>query len=405
MGTTMTDERPRRDPLLPTGDRASSAAAPPAAPANAMKSRGTLPITLIAALVVVIAAAAAFTAYWFFAIATLEERVAGWIEQRETEGWRIDRGAMTRSGFPSRLRLTLIDGSIAAPAGWRWASPRTEISLPVFAGWSGDTSPVDVAFGGEQRLSPLPNGPVILAHADTLVARLNDDDSRLPTGTFVADNLVVAAEGGAPVTVGHLEAASSGDPTREASLDDATFDLAVNARTVTLPPSLVPALTPALGERIERLDVEARLMGGLGGGPWPEAVGRWRQAGGTVEVTRLGLAYGPLDLDGEGTLALDGRDELLGAFSVTARGLAATVSTLAERGAIPPEVAAAARFLLHARARSAEPPSAASGTPGATATRADPPINVPVSIQDRTVFLGPLPIARLPALPWALERR
>jgi hypothetical protein len=231
----MIDPAIREDRVASAGDgRAASVRA---------KAGGILPIVATAALVFVVIGIAAFTAYWFFAIATLEERVAGWIEQREAEGWRIDHRAVTRSGFPTRLRLTLADGSIAAPAGWSWASPETEISLPVFAGWGGGAVPVDVVFDGEQRLSLLPAGPVILARGDRLVARVNDDGARLPTGTFAADNLAVSADGGAPVAIGRFEATSAGD--RQTSTDGGSFDLSVDAQRVMLP----PGSAPPLGER------------------------------------------------------------------------------------------------------------------------------------------------------------
>jgi hypothetical protein len=392
------------DPSIRNDDM-PAAAVPSGRASMKAEASGILPIVAISVLVAVVVGIAAFTAYWYFAIATLEERVAGWIEQREAEGWRIDHGAMTRSGFPTRLRLMLADGSIAAPAGWAWTSPGTKVSLPVFAGWGGRAAPVEVAFEGEQRLRMLPAGTAIVARGDRLVARVTDA-GRLPTGTFAADNLVVSAEGGAPVAIGRIDATSAGDPGRPSDVDQASFDLAVNAQTVTLPPSF----TLALGDRIERFDVEARLMGSLGKPPWPEALNRWREDGGTIEVTRLGIAYGPLDLSGDGTLALDAAGDVIAAFSITAEGLVPTLSALAERGVITPEIAAAARLVLRPPAGHPADADRATGrgaAQGAAKTGTAKPeggsLTVPVSIQNRIVFLGPLPIARLPAPPWSLR--
>ena len=404
------------DPTIRDGDAPASPAAPaPAAsfeaaprppgearaadeggPSVKARAGGVLPIVAISVIVVVLVGVGAFTAYWFFAIATLEERVAGWIEQREAEGWRIDHREAVRSGFPTMLRLTLADGSIAAPAGWSWASPSTEISLPVFAGWEGRAAPVDVAFAGDQRirLSPAETGPTIVAHGDRLVARVTAA-GWLPTGTFAADNLVVAAaDGGPPLVFGRIDATSTGNPAEAAAADHASFDLSVVAQALTLPRSLALAL----GDRVERLDIEARLMGSLAPPPWPEAIAHWRDAGGTIEVTRLGLAYGPLELSGDGTLALDEAGDVIGAFSITAQGLAPALAALADRGAIPADIAAAARFVLG--------PPAAGNAPGpGTAKSGGASVTVPVSIQNRVVFLGPLPIARLPAPPWSLRGR
>lgn len=382
------------DPAL-REDRAAPAGWEKRAAAKA-KAGGILPIVAIAAVVFVAVGVAAFTAYWYFAIATLEERVAAWIEQREAEGWRIEHRPAVRSGFPTKLRLTLADGSIAATAGWSWASPQTEISLPVFAGWGGRVAPVEVEFKGEQRLRLLPAGTVIVGHGDRLVAQVIDG-GRLPTGSFAADNLAIAPEGGAAVTIGRLDAASAGGLPGPATAPDAGFDLSVNAQRVTLPPSWASAL----GDRIDRFDVEARLIGSLGAPPWPQALERWREDGGTIEVTRLGILYGPLALSGDGTVALDAGGDLIAAFSVTARGLWATLSALAERGAVAPEIAAGARLFL--RPPAGAPDAGAGGVDGA-AKNGDGSVTVPVSIQERILFLGPLPIARLPAPPWSLRR-
>jgi hypothetical protein len=352
------------------------------------RASGVAPLVLGGLAVVVLTAAGAFTAYWFFAMASLAEQVAGWIEQRQTEGYRIVHGAAEQSGFPDRLRLALPDGAIEARSGWRWASPRTVVETRLFS-----PRDVTVAFEGDQRLQ-LPaaaGGLALIARAEPLLA-VPRRGGWLPTGLLTATNLVVGVPGSAGAAeVGEVLVSAAGDPARPVTgPEEGTYDL-----SVSLAPLRLQAANLPLGDRVDRISMEARLMGALPAGPWPEALARWRDAGGTVEVTRLAVDYGPLKLIGDGTFALDRQGEVIAAMSVTTRDLGGALDALVARGVLAPEVADAARFVLR-------PPDGDAGGRDDGDAKGGPILRVPISIQNRVLFLGPLPVARVPALPWTL---
>src|SRR5262249_5261499 len=76
------------------------------------------------------------------------------------------------------------------------------------------------------------------------------------------------------------------------------------------------ALARPLGARIAKLQVEGTLNGPVPVGRTPaEQAAAWRDGGGSVEIRRFAVAWGPLDLSGTATLALDDQLQPMGAGS------------------------------------------------------------------------------------------
>lgn len=76
----------------------------------------------------------------------------------------------------------------------------------------------------------------------------------------------------------------------------------------------------------------------------------------------------------------------MGAFSLRATGLVETLDALVEQGLISKAVAKGIAFILR-------PPR---GQPASEAQS----VTVPLNLQDKTLFLGPLPVLELPSPPW-----
>src|SRR6185295_8822537 len=91
--------------------------------------------------------------------------------------------------------------------------------------------------------------------------------------------------------------------------------------------------------------------GPLQQGPLAESVAAWRDAGGIIEVNRLALRWGPLDGDGDGTLALDAANRPLAAFTMRIRGYTETVDALTAAGAMKPRDAGTLKIALNLFAR------------------------------------------------------
>lgn len=160
--------------------------------------------------------------------------------------------------------------------------------------------------------------------------------------------------------------------------DEERADIAIFARDVLLGPwaSRAPA------QRIESFDSRLVLTGALAFPAGIDEIAAWRDAGGTLEVERIAVAWGDVAFDGEGSLALDERMRPIGALTLRVERPRAIFEWLAAQDMIDPSVRP---FLPGALA------ALEQGTQGG-------PLTLPLTLQDGRIFLGPLPIARMDPL-------
>lgn len=192
-------------------------------------------------------------------------------------------------------------------------------------------------------------------------------EAGLPGGRFALGQLDITAE--------TRPAAQQGEP---------AATLGVVARAVELP----PVREWPLGPRIERLDFDLVVTG-----PVPRAqdlaerAEAWRDGGGALELRRLELVWGEVTVAGGATLALDGQLQPMGAATARVGGHSAALRALTASGALTPRSALTAGVVLGLMAR---PPSAGGA----------PVVEVPLTLQNRTLSLGRIPLRRLPNLVW-----
>lgn len=331
---------------------------------------------------------AGYTAWWLYATSQFRERTLAWIEDRRAEGWRIDHTQMTRRGFPLKLGLRFDKPVVGAPeAAWRWSASRVLLSMPVWDGGS-----VRLAVKGDQAVEvagvsePGAKSRKYSGRAEKFAFDLAPG-GWMPNGHLAIRDLTLRGEGpGESLALPRLNLVSRGDPAAATDPTISSYAVQLTASGVRLPESLT---TPLCSE-IAHLALDVKLLGGLGAGPWPDALAKWRDDGGAVEATRLLLACGELTIDGEGTFALDRAGQPMGAMTARIRGYDAALDGLAAGKAISAHTAATAKILLRAMAR--------SGGQGV------PVLSAPVSIQDRTVSVGPVALLKLDAVHWLAVR-
>lgn len=143
----------------------------------------------------------------------------------------------------------------------------------------------------------------------------------------------------------------------------------------------------ALSENIQKLSFNANVSGPLGAEFSQKSIEDWRAAGGTVDIHDFTCLWGSLNLEGEGTAALDVRQQPMASFTVRASGYEPVFSTLVANNQMKPieaTLAKAALKLLEDTPRKGEPPK----------TR------VPLTIQDDTLTAAGLRLARWRPLVW-----
>lgn len=318
-------------------------------------------------------AAAAYAGYWRYAANEFERSVADWIAAREAEGYRVELAMAPVEGFPLWLSTTVSEAAIVAPAdAWSWRGPAFHLrSRP----WS----PFAFAFElpgthhieAEGRSFELSTASATGRIAYALDGRLEDFALTLGQATlieadeppFAAASLAIGARvpppdhaGTAPVTL---------------AFEVAVTDLAVPEK-----------LRLALGNRIAAASVVGRLDGTLAAGPLPAVLVPWRDAGGAVELDRFQLAWGPLGLDGNATLALDEKLQPLVAASCEMQGIGPTFDALMDAGVIDREHGPLGKQLL-------------LGMAGA-----DGKLKLPLTLQDGFLYVGPIKLMPVPPIDW-----
>jgi hypothetical protein len=358
-----------------------------------MARRRLILISLAAALALV---AAGYTALWLYAAHAVRAGLVQWTDAARAAGMTVEYGTPELSGFPLALRFAVARPHVVGPHElWHWSGDGIEAEV-----WPWAFRTVRVRPIARQEASfPVAGGVETLATDDEtaeIVASF-DGSGRFTYGTVDAARLTIArslarpgaapAPSPAPITVAGLHMAL-GVPTlpdMPAAGPDLPASLALTFAADDL--DLPEAAASPFGSHVRQIAIELQIMGKIAPGPPRAALAAWRDAGGTLELRRLDLDWGPLDVSGNATVALDGNLQPEGAAGTTIRGYDATIKALVARGLIGPQtgVFLSAALTLMAEGQHNRDPSA---------------LSVPLSIQHQRLFVGPFGLMNVPAIDW-----
>lgn len=318
-----------------------------------------------------------YAIYWRALANRVEDEVHRWVAERNAEGWQVGHGGIAIDGFPGRLVVTVAEPEFAWPEdalGFAWAG---EELIGHLQPWN--LRHVIVDLGESHRFAWTAEGRrrEAMGTAEGAIASLVFDNA----GQLARAAVDVAApslSGGGlsePLSAARLQLHARRDRGEQpAAPAAAILQLAMQAEQVALPPELAGPL----GRDMPSLRVSVAMPEPLPRGP--EALAAWRDDGGSVELERLEMTWGPLSTEGQGTLSLDREMRPLGALTVELRGFAATIDALVAAGQIRPKDAGPAKLML-----------------GLLASRDEQGqvLRAPVSAQDGRLYLGPVALLRL----------
>jgi hypothetical protein len=337
---------------------------------------------VLAPLLVVAVLVGADALLWQWAVQALQTGFGAWKTLQQANGYTVANGPPRTAGWPFAAEMQVSNLAIAGPLG----------DLPLGVTWSAATVTLRMT----------------ILHPRTLVvAASGDQHLRLPgldlPFTAGAEHLTIPLLPGAPSNTATLEVAElrasaplagltiaafrAHTKLRPAALQgEPAFGLTAAATGIALPQP--PNLTWPLGPAIATVELNAALTGPMPRTPSlaARATG-WRDGGGTLEVQRAALQWGPLDLTGSATLALDEHLQPMGAATAKLRGYVATLDALAGARLIPPQAAIAAKAVLGLMAHAPD-----NGGP--------PEVEVPLTLQNRQLSVGRIPLAHLPEFSW-----
>ncbi len=367
-----------------------------AAPQVGMKRRSHLAGRLVIGLALALAAAAGTHALaWRWTTRRLEAEFTLAIEQHRALGWTIRHNAPVRGGWPfsAQLRvpsLVLTYDGADLPGGLSWSIERLVLDLSPL-----HPRTLRLRAEGQQdlRLAGLPGVPFTTDRCVLSVVL----ETGIPPRDFQleADNLragIPVAPGNAALKITHLHGHAETRPA--AAQGEPVLSFTADFGRILLPQP--PATTWALGRTITNLSIDAILNG-----PWPRAtpqastslpqrVASWRDGGGSLEVRQLTAIWGPLEVGASATLALDEHMQPMGAANAKILGQAETLDALAAARVITSGTASTAKVLLGLMAHAPE-----GGGPST--------VEVPLTLQQRSLNMGRIPLARLPELIWPTE--
>ncbi len=340
-------------------------------------------------VVLVLALLAGHTLYWRWATQRLEQGFLAWAADRRAHGWVVRAGEPERGGWPLAAAVSLpglhVEGGQAdIPGGFAWNAERVRLSIRLL-----QPRLLTIAGEGMQRLrlgelpeipytadrlhAEIPLEPGVPAHVADIAAR--DLRAGMPAGKDATSGL----------TIGLLQ--MHGEFRPAAPQGEPALAFTTSAEAIGLPPDL----RWALGGRISSLSVDGALNGPLPRVPgFARRAAAWRDGGGSLAIQRLALGWGPLGLSGSATVALDSRLQPMGTGVARIVGYAETLDALAASGAVTRQAAMAAKALAGLIARTPE-------------DGGKPEIEVPLTLQDRTLSIRQIPLARIPELIWPPE--
>jgi hypothetical protein len=343
-----------------------------------MRRRRKLWLILLAVPLVLLAAD---TIYWRIAGANLERGFANWVAAQKANGWTEQNGPTSLGGWP--LAATLIIPALSLthegpglPGEVAWSADKVTLRIALAR-----TTVLEISPEGQQRVQ-LAGGPAVPYTAGRLRLLLPLQDTNWPDFIDLgAANLRAETQAGVTSAKGlqvHLifhPEAHSGEPAAIASL---------RAADVSPPPR---GIRP-LGPNISKMEVDMALTGPLPAAGKPaEQAASWRDGGGSLEIQRLMLTWGPLDLTAGATLALDDQLQPMGAGNARIVGYAETLDALAAHSMISRSAATAAKAVLSLLANAPDDGSR-------------PDVEVPLTLQYRTLSMRQVPLLRLPELDW-----
>ncbi len=321
------------------------------------------------------------TVYWWLAMRHLEEGFAAWEAEQAAAGWIESHGPAAHGGWPLAATLTVPAMSLSAtspdvPGGLAWTADRLVLRVAL-------TRPgvLEILADGNQRLR-FGASTQLAFTAGRFRLMLPLEVNRWPDfGDLATDKLTAGTPAGEASVQSlrlHMDfdaRAQSGEPAMRFSLQ---------AEGVSPPAGIVRPLGPSIAQ----VEVDGALTG-----PVPPAraladqAAAWRDGGGSLEIRRLTMAWGPLDLTATATLALDDQLQPMGAGSAHIVGYAETLDALAAHAAISRSAAVAAKAVLSLLAHNPE-------------DGGRPDVDVPLTLQYRTLSMRQVPLVRLPELDW-----
>lgn len=328
-----------------------------------------------------------YTGGWFYLGNQLQNSIDAWIEQQKHAGVQVRFKEQNRSGFPLQINLSFDQPVIISdkkPSGYVWQGQRAVVTMKL---WQLRNIHMDLS--GPQKIKIINNTNTMMwrGHAKILSAVIHLKSATQAAVTLNLEGIEMKTDAtnktknalNMRLKRGSVYLMQNKKPTEKSP----SLSIAADIADLQMPKSL-PMI---LSHNFSKLNFSASVLGVLPRKVNPRSLLAWRDAGGTVEIDRVELKHGPLELQADGTIALDQNLQPVGAFSAKIFGFFDVIKVLRDRNLIQSNIALTANLVLGVLSKRQGPEN-------------KPRLDVSVSIQDRKLYVGPLAIAKMPFIHW-----
>jgi hypothetical protein len=341
-----------------------------------------------------------YSVYWYVAAGKLRAGVENLAATPRPGDIAAGWSALSISGYPYRIAVTLTDPVATAPQtpeDWSWRANSLEADFLPY-----DLRHVVLKVDGEQVLRYRDVGGSRSLHTVRATAvgtwASYVDVKNAPFGRLAIDidDLVAVRDGGEAAepdkpgerfAAGRLqlhmrpsEDSAPGPATPVPADETGSYDIALQGNDMAIDRASSPL---ALGSEIELIAVQARLRNvpKNAGASLVELSRDWLQKGGSLAVSDLQIKWGPLNMWAQGEMTLDERARPKGTFDTEITNYPGLLSALVKAGVIDERDANLALVGMGLLAQ-------LQGTPEGR-------LRVPVVMNEGKLYLGPIVVAKL----------
>ncbi len=316
-----------------------------------------------------------YCVYWFTAAEAVRTGIDEWVAAQRAQGIQVQSGDIDVGGFPLMLEANADDVVLTDPAGVVWQNAGLFAEAPPWR-----LTQIDFRIDGPQTLTVPGIQPITVTAGNGFGDIRLANTGRLSSGSISLPDLAVLLPAVGDLKIATLDLAIAEQPNGTAGTDLAVGG---DARQVDLPVSPLPAL----GSQFAHAGLDMLVTA-----PVPQQLRTphltlWRDSGGTLQVDRFHLEWGPLIVDAHGTVTLDSALQPQANLTANVRGFLQTVDALVIAGMVEGEKAGLIKAGL----------ALLAGAPDSDGIAT---LTAPLSIRDRRLFLGPLQLALLPPVVW-----
>ncbi len=341
---------------------------------SVLRHRRNLLLVLVAAAVLF----AALSIFWMHAAEQLSTGIDDWRRAQQEKGYAVEYQGPEITGYPDRLRVQILAPHIDSPRNWDWTGPALTGAASLF-----DPFTIDIDFPGAHRFQAAHADRVLRGAVTAAAARARIElkpGGAVKRAQVDLANIEITAEKLLPLRLDAFSGSIAPVPAGGAG-NLPGLDLTTTANGIALP----QGKGHPFGDRVEKLSIETTLLGNLPAGEPRKSLPAWRDSGGHLLIRNAHLVWGQLELRADGELRLDAQLRPAGQLTALVSGAGNTVDTLVELGVLKPEAGLGVRLALMALGKRRQ-----------IAGRSV--IELPVTLRDGRLFLGPVPLLRLPPL-------